>query len=200
MDAARAYEANAQKFLDARDNSLVGADIVQRWARTLPAGTEVVEIACGGGYPITRALVEAGLSVWAIDASPTLLERFRSRFPNTPTQCSSVLESDYFGRKFGAAISIGLIFLLGESEQIAMLHRVSDILLPGGRFLFTAPVQVGIWRDMSTGHECQSLGRDRYVEALNEAGLRLVSTYVDEGKSNYYEAEKVRSPAAERAA
>jgi 2-polyprenyl-3-methyl-5-hydroxy-6-metoxy-1,4-benzoquinol methylase len=194
MDAAKAYEVHARKFLDARDSSLVGADVVERWASTLPAETEVVEIACGGGYPITRALTESGLSVWAIDASPTLLETFRSRFPNIPTQCSSVLESNYFARKFGAAISIGLIFLLKEPEQMAMLQCVSEILLPSGRFLFTAPVEVGTRQDLTTGQECRSLGRDRYVHALNEAGLRLVGTYIDEGKSNYYEAEKVRKP------
>lgn len=200
MDAEKAYETHAQEFLDARDDSLVGADIVERWARTLPAGTEVVEIACGGGYPVTRVLVDAGLSIWAMDASPTLLERFRSRFPGIPTQCASVLESDFFGRKFGAAISIGLMFLLRESEQITVMHRVSEMLLPGGRFLFTAPVEVGTWQDILTGHKCQSLGRDRYVQALNEAGLRLVSTYVDEGQSNYYEAEKTRCRAPRGAA
>jgi cyclopropane fatty-acyl-phospholipid synthase-like methyltransferase len=194
MDSARAYELHARKFLEARDRSRVGAEIVAQWAGSLAPGTEVVEIACGGGYPVTRALVQSGLSVWAIDASPTLLRTFRSRFPDIPTRCSSVLDSDYFERKFGASIAIGLIFLLEDSEQTAMLLRVSEILLPGGRFLFTAPVDVGTWQDVTTGRECRSLGRHGYLKAMSEAGLRLVGTHVDEGENHYYEAEKVNGP------
>jgi SAM-dependent methyltransferase len=190
MSSASVYEKHVFEFLDARDKSLTGADVVGQWARSLPAASDVVEIACGGGYPVTRALVETGVNVWAIDASPTLLERFRLRFPSVPTQCTLALESDFFGRKFSAAISIGLIFLLEESEQVALLHRVSEILLPGGHFLFTAPIETGTWRDITTGHECRSLGKARYVQILESAGFRVIGTYVDEGNNNYYEARR----------
>ena len=192
MNSASAYEMHALEFLDARDKSLVGAGIVASWARALPVGTDVIEIACGGGCPVTRTLVETGVNLWAIDPSPTLLERFRLRFPSIPTQCALALESDYFGRQFGAAISIGLLFLLEASEQVALLRRVSEILLPGGRFLFTAPIETGTWRDTTTGHECRSLGRARYVEALENAGFCVIGTHVDEGRNNHYEAQKVR--------
>jgi len=192
MNSASAYELHAVQFLHARDTSWVGAGIVAGWASALPAGTDVIEIACGGGYPVTRTLVESGVNVWALDASPTLLERFRSRFPGIPTQCASALESDYFGRQFGAAISIGLLFLLEASEQLTLLRRVSEILLPGGRFLFTAPIETGTWRDTTTGHECRSLGKARYVEALEQAGFCVIGTHVDEGNNNHYEAQKVK--------
>jgi hypothetical protein len=191
MNSASAYEMHALEFLDARDASPVGADIVAHWARELPVGTDVIEIACGGGYPVTQALVETGVNLWAIDASPTLLERFRLRFPSVPTQCSPALESDYFERKFGAAIAIGLLFLLEESEQVALLHRVSEILLSDGRFLFTAPIEIGTWRDITTGHECRSLGRARYVQALESAGFCVIGTHVDAGNNNHYDAQKV---------
>jgi SAM-dependent methyltransferase len=192
MNSVSAYEMHAREFLDARDRSAVGARVVTRWVRALPAGTDVIEIACGGGYPVTRTLVEAGINPWAIDSSPALLERFRSRFPTIPTQCASALESDYFGRQFGAAISIGLIFLLEAVEQVALLRRVSEILLPEGRFLFTAPIETGAWRDTTTGHECRSLGRAMYVEALESAGFCVLGTHVDEGKNNYYDVQKLR--------
>jgi SAM-dependent methyltransferase len=195
MKSASAYEMHALSFLAARDKSLIGAHVVARWARELPVGTDVIEIACGGGYPVTRVLVDSGVDLWAIDASPTLLERFRLRFPNVPTQCSLALECDYFGKKFGAAVSIGLLFLLEESEQVAFLRRVSEILVPGGRFLFTAPIEIGTWRDTGTGHECRSLGRARYVQTLENAGFCVIGTHVDEGKNNHYDAQKVGATA-----
>jgi 2-polyprenyl-3-methyl-5-hydroxy-6-metoxy-1,4-benzoquinol methylase len=108
MDAGRFYEMQALQYLDDRDRSRIGVEIVEHWARSLPFGTPVVEIACGGGYPITQVLVDSGLAVWAIDTSPTLLKQFRLRFPTTPTQCASALDCTYFGRTFEAVISIGL--------------------------------------------------------------------------------------------
>jgi len=156
----------------------------------------VVDIACGGGYPITKALVDSGLVVWVIDSSPTLLKQFRLRFPTIPNQCASALKSDYFGRTFDAAISIGLVFLLHEDEQLAFLYRVSEILVPRGRFLFTAPVEIGTWQDVTTGLEYRSLGRIAYTRALERIGFRLIRTHIDEGENNYYEAEKISGPAS----
>ncbi len=191
MDAARFYETHALTYLEDRDRSRVGVEVVQSWVRSLSLGTSVVEIACGGGYPITQVLVDSGLAVWAIDTSPTLLRQFRLRFPTIPTQCTSALNSDYFGRTFEAVISIGLVSFLREDEQLAFLRRVAEILVPRGRFLFTAPVEIGIWQDVTTGLDCWSLGRIAYTRALERNGLRLIRTHVDEGENNYYEVEKI---------
>jgi len=190
-DSTSAYEKHAQNFLQCRDTSKVGVQVVNRWALSLRPSAEVIEIACGGGDPVTRTLVNAGLKLWAIDSSPTLITVFKDRFPDIPAQCATVLESDYFRRKYDAAISIGLIFLLCERDQIKMLGRVSEILRPGASFLFTAPVKVGTWADANTGHACISLGRDVYENALEQSGFRVVRHYADSGENNYYEAEKV---------
>jgi SAM-dependent methyltransferase len=191
IDVGRFYEMQALRYLDDRDRSRVGVEIVERWARSLSFGTPIVEIACGGGYPITQVLVDSGLAVWAIDTSPTLLRQFRLRFPTIPTQCASALGSNYFGRTFEAVISIGLVSFLHEDEQLALLDRVSEILEPRGRFLFTAPVETGTWQDVTTGLECWSLGRIAYTRALQHLGFRVIRTHVDEGENNYYEAEKI---------
>src|SRR5262245_45092092 len=65
MDSAKAYETHAHEFLRGRDTSPIGAVVVDQWSRTLRRGATVIELACGGGYPITRALEAAGLQVWA---------------------------------------------------------------------------------------------------------------------------------------
>ena len=191
MDSAFAYEKNAHDFLHGRDGSLIGAETVRQWARSLPEGAEVIEIACGGGYPITKELVGAGLRLWAIDSSKTLITEFRSRFPDVPTSCERVQDCNFFARKFDAAIAIGLIFLFSESDQVEFINRISEILVPGGRFLFTAPIETGTWRDMNTDIECCSLGYREYDEILEKAGFRIISTSEDEGKNNYYEVEKL---------
>lgn len=189
-DSASAYEKHAREFLNARDRSTVGARVIERWAKSLSPCTEVLEIGCGGGFPVTRVLAETGLKVWAVDSSPTLLSEFRTRFPDIPVECATALDSTYFGRKFGAVISIGLLFLLKSDEQAALIHRVSELVLTGGRFLFTAPLEAGAWTDATTGLESRSLGRERYESILTEAGFRVLGAYEDEGRNNHYDAQR----------
>ncbi|WP_299412732.1 class I SAM-dependent methyltransferase [Acaryochloris sp. IP29b_bin.148] len=186
-DSVSAYENHARKFLTVRDRSTIGIPVIEQWAHSLPASSDVLEIACGGGIPVTRTLAVAGLKLWAVDSSPTLISEFKLRFPEIPVECAHALESDYFGQNFNAVISIGLLFLLCENDQVRLIHRVSQLLLPGGRFLFTAPIEIGIWTDTNTGHKCRSLGRERYESILQEAQLHVLSTYVDEGQNNYYD-------------
>jgi SAM-dependent methyltransferase len=198
MDAANAYEAHARDFLSRRDASLIGAQVVQRWSRTLRKGASVIDLACGGGYPITKVLADAGLQLWALDSSPTLVSEFHSRFPTIPVQCARVQESDFFGREYQGAVAVGLLFLLSEPDQAALIARVSKVLMPGSRFLFTAPIESGTWNEMNTGLECRSLGRDGYEALLSKAGFRIVTTHTDEGANNYYEAERIAERGATR--
>lgn len=53
-----AYEKYALEFLRRRDNSLVGVRTADRWARSLKPNSNVLEIGCGGGIPVTQPLVE----------------------------------------------------------------------------------------------------------------------------------------------
>ncbi len=185
-----AYEQYALEFLQLRDNSRVGVRTTARWARSLQPNSHILEIGCGGGIPVTKTLIDIGLNLWAIDSSPTLVKIFSERYPDIPVQCVSVFESDFFQKKYDAVLSIGLIFLLNEEDQLKMLHRVSGILRPGGSFLFTAPVETGEWADVVTGQKCFTLGKDVYVAALNKTGFEEVKCYYDRGRNNYYEVKK----------
>nr|WP_315485666.1 class I SAM-dependent methyltransferase [uncultured Undibacterium sp.] len=189
-DSAIAYDLHAQEFLTARDHSNIGADVVALWCRTLSKDAEVLELACGGGYPITRVLHEAGMRLWAIEGSPNLVAEFQRRFPDVPVQCAKVQDSDFFGRTYDAVVAVGLMFLLNDTEQAALIHRVAQALLPGGRFLFTAPLQSCQWDDATTGIASYSLGRTAYENCMCSVGLSLIATYTDSGGNHYYEAQR----------
>ncbi len=89
-DRANGYDDLADIFGRGRVGSLVGASQVREWASSLAPGTEVLDVACGVGIPITRALVEAGCRVHAIDASPRIVEQFKCLFPDLPVLCEEV--------------------------------------------------------------------------------------------------------------
>lgn len=195
MDRSNGYEAISKEFLAYRGNGATRADAigvreVREWARRLPRGSSVIDMGCGSGFPLTVLLVEEGHRPFGVDAAPSLVAAFRQNLPEIPVLCESVLESDLFGRRFDAVLSVGLVFLFTPEEQRKVIQRFAEILEPGGHLLFTAPAQAGTWRDAMTGLESVSLGAERYRTLLADAGISVVDEYEDGGENHYFEARR----------
>ncbi len=195
-DSSNGYEGIAAEFLAGRGrapSTAVGTKAVRDWARTLPPGAAVIDLGCGSGLPITQVLVSEGLNVYGIDAAPSFVEAFRHNFPEIPVACESVLDSSFFNRTFDGVIAWGLMFLLLPEEQRRLIQRVADLLVSGGRFVFTSPAGVEplVWNDAMTGLESRSLGAAEYRKLLAEGGLRVTREYEDEGQNHYFDSLKV---------
>src|SRR6186713_2210813 len=119
-DASNGYEGIAAEFLAGRGRAPstgIGAKEIRDWARTLPRGAAVLDLGCGSGLPISKCLIDEGLSVFGVDAAPSMVKAFRRNFPGVPVVCESVQESLFFIRRFDAVIAWGLIFLLPPEDQ-----------------------------------------------------------------------------------
>lgn len=197
-DRSNGWEAVAKEFIQNSRHSTVGVSTIEAWTRTLPPRASVLDIGCGPGSPREAVLVEAGFAVHAIDASPSLAREFSNRFPNAEVACEAVEESRFFDKTFDAVFAWGLLFLLPPETQRAVIHRISEVLKPGGRLLFTAPTQIDTWNDLSTGRTSFSLGEQAYRSILSDAGLTLVAEYIDEGENHYYDATKQEDDEWER--
>jgi hypothetical protein len=82
------------------------------------------------------------------------------------------------------------MFLLTPEIQYRLIHKVSEALEPGGKFLFTSPHQLCRWEDLWTGRESVSLGAEAYTAILAQAGMSVSGHYTDEGDNYYYAAVK----------
>jgi len=80
--------------------------------------------------------------------------------------------------------------LLSPEVQRRLIAKVAAVLPGGGRLLFTAPREPCSWLDAMTGRISISLGHDAYRAALDDEGMTLVGTYVDEGRNFHYSALK----------
>jgi len=150
----------------------------------------VIDLGCGPGFPITSVLVEAGLDVFAVDAAPTFVTAFQRNLPGVPILCESVLESSFFNRTFDGVLAWGLMFLLKPEEQRRLIQRFAEMLVPGGRLLFTSPAKPTVWMDGMTDLESVSLGAEQYRSLLNAAGLTVTDEYEDVGENHYFDAVK----------
>ena len=168
----------------------VGVNAVRKWARTLPRGATVIDLGCGPGFPITVVLVAEGLTVFGVDAAPSFVQAFRRNLPNTPVASEAVQESRFFDRTFDGVLAWGLMFLLSPEDQQCLIQRIADILVPGGRLLFTSPAEPLVWNDAMTGLESRSPGAEEYRTQLSAVGLFVSSEYEDEGQNHYFDAFK----------
>lgn len=184
------YEALATEFMTRRGRGEIGVAIVRAWSRGLTPGASILDLGCGHGLPISQALLDDGFDLHGIDAAPTLVAAFRQRCPDARVVCEAVEHSSFFGRSFDGVIAVGLMFLLAEAVQLAVIDRVASSLRPGGRFLFSAPAQACSWTDVLTERSSRSLGAPAYHARMIAAGLTPVASYVDEGENYYFAAER----------
>ena len=188
-DLSNGWESRAHVFI-ANRNLAMGISIAENWASSFAAGQEILDVGCGFGGPYTQSLLDRGLQVYGVDASNTLLQEHRKRFPAVPTRCEAAETSNFFNKKFQGILSVGLIFLLPTKDQLTLLENMASALNQNGKLMFTAPWQVCSWNDLLTGRKSASLGRDRYRSTLANHGLALVNEYTDEGENHYYSFEK----------
>ena len=189
-DKSNGYEAIAEAFTRARTPS-IGPRIVRKWAKRLQPGTSILDIGCGHGVPISEALLQEGFAVYGVDASETLVAKFKERFPDAPVECGSVEESPFFNRTFEAVLAWGLMFILPPDTQTSLMGKVARTLNRNGHFLFTSPREACSWMDGMTGLPSISVGHDVYAQELAAHGLALVGNDEDEGQNYYYFASKL---------
>jgi hypothetical protein len=85
------------------------------------------------------------------------------------------------------------MFLLKAKEQRRLIRRFADILVPGGRVLFTSTAKPHVWNDAMTGLESISLGAAEYRKLLGAAGISVAKEYEDVGENHYFDAFKGKS-------
>jgi SAM-dependent methyltransferase len=189
IDRSNGYEGIAAEFVSTRSTT-IGVKRVRDWAKALPRGGAVVDLGCGPGFPITEVLVAEGLRVYGVDAAPSFVQAFRRNHPNTPIACEAAQDSKFFDRTFDGVSAWGLMFLLPAEDQQRLIQRIADILVPGGRLLFTSPAKIGFGNDVMTGLESRSLGAEEYRRRLSAVGLSVASEYEDEAQNHYFDVFK----------
>jgi len=163
-------------------------------ASSIPRGSLVLDIGCGNGMPITRALLNEGHRVIGLDSSSTMLARFRRNCPEALAVRGTVQSCPFADGVFDAAVAWGVMFHLNPEDAIRAIANVSRTLQRGAPFLFTS----GDIDDFDASESKMngvtfryfSYSVDSYRRILGDHSLTLVDVHADSGNNTYYLTKK----------
>jgi len=108
----------------------------------IPARSSVLELGCGAGVPMTRALAE-GRHVTAVDISATQIALARRNVPAATFLEADMTTLDFPPASFDAVAAFYSLTHVPRAEQPALLERIHGWLRPGGLLLATMGAQDG---------------------------------------------------------
>jgi SAM-dependent methyltransferase len=151
------------------------------WTRDLDArlrtGSDVLELGCGRGVPVTRELARRH-RVTGVDISAVQIELARHHVPEAGFLHADATELEVAPASLDAVVALHVFGHVPGGEQPGLISHIGAWLRPGGWLLVT--VGAG-----SAGEEIDadwlgapmffaSLDRDAYSPLLQEAGLEPV--------------------------
>ena len=145
MNASRAnYKALVRSGYDqcaAAYHKARGADATSELdilMNRLVNGASVLDIGCGAGVPVARALAER-FSVTGVDISDSMIELARANVPAAKFIRADIMSVEFAPSTFNAATAFYSIFHLPRTEHPVLFHRIYYWLKPGGYLLCLLP-------------------------------------------------------------
>jgi ubiquinone/menaquinone biosynthesis C-methylase UbiE len=134
---ARGYDTIAERYAEWAASFESPA---MRWTQALLTniedGSQILELGCGGGGPVTRALAERH-ELHGIDISARQIERARERVPTATFICADATELEFEPETFDAVVSLYMLGHVPRAQQAPLLASIASWLRPGGWLLTT---------------------------------------------------------------
>lgn len=147
----------------------------------LPEGACVLDIGCGAGLPIARALAERQ-RVTGVDLSGEQVRLARANVPRGAFIHADVMAVDFPAHDFDAVVMFYTLFHLPREEHQELLRRVHRWLKPGGYLMMTVTryAEAPYTEEDFFGVKMywSNYGFDDYKRMLMGLGFRLLDTTV----------------------
>jgi ubiquinone/menaquinone biosynthesis C-methylase UbiE len=131
------YDAIAERYLEwSLESDWPGRrSYMTHLVDAVPAGADVLELGCGAGIPATRALVDAGLRVTAVDISERQLELARRNVPEARLIKADMTELDLPESSFDAVCAFYSLTHVPRGRHEELLRRIAVWLRRQGIFV-----------------------------------------------------------------
>jgi cyclopropane fatty-acyl-phospholipid synthase-like methyltransferase len=175
----RGYDAASAVYNQSRatEQPLELAPLLER----LAPGATVLDLGCGTGMPVARALSAASHRVVGVDFSDAQLRLAKVQAPDVRLIRADISRCHFKARSFDAVVSFYAIFHLPLAEQPPLIARIAEWLRPGGHFLATlSPEHEEGYTEDFFGVDMfwSNYGMAEYREMLASNGLEVLNETV----------------------
>lgn len=149
---------------------------LDRFAALVPRAGDILDLGCGGGYPIATTMAARGFGVTGADTAPALLALARARLP-THGWIEADMRRLELARSFAGILAWDSFFHLTPDDQRAMFAVFSRHARPGTALMFNSGPNhgeaIGSFAEQALYHA--SLAPDEYRDRLAQAGFDVVA-------------------------
>jgi SAM-dependent methyltransferase len=133
---ADGYDAIAERYFEWSDASPSPTRLawLERAVRRIPLGSDVLDLGCGAGIPMTRALA-AGRRVTGVDLSARQIELARRNVPEASFIQADMTTLELPPESLDAVVAFYSLTHLPQAELPVVLASILRWLRPGGVFL-----------------------------------------------------------------
>jgi SAM-dependent methyltransferase len=170
------YQRHAQAWANDRGTAPAEGDWLLRFRALLPEPACVLDIGCGSGDPIARALVNAGCAVTGVDSAPAMIDMCRSKFP-VQTWHVGDMRMLRLNAAFDGVLAWDSFFHLCPDDQRLMFPIFRTHAAPRAALMFTSGTShgeaIGSLRGEKLYHA--SLDPAEYSALLAENGFAVLA-------------------------
>jgi SAM-dependent methyltransferase len=155
---------------------LVESAWIERFAALLRPQATFLDIGCGSGEPIARALSRKGHAVTGVDSSPEMIALFKNNFPGATAEVADMRQLN-LGKTFGGLVAWDSFFHLAPAHQRSMFPIFRNHAAPEAPLLFTSGPGFGEAIGTLEGEPLYhaSLDPDDYCQHLEQNGFDVVA-------------------------
>ncbi len=170
----------------------VGVKDILHEVKILGNRIKVLDLGCGTGHPIAKAVSPIVDKYCGIDNSQPMLDIYLKNVQNADCKLLDMPNINQIPGEWDLIFSWGAICHLPVELQKKTMIAAVDLLKPGGRFLFTS----GQEEEECTGKVGKytvyhhSMGRSAYTELFKEQNVELIDSCFSEGDFYVYRFQK----------
>ncbi len=127
----RSRFSNAFTYGRSKIDTLVG-----ELFETLPRNARVLDVGCGTGEHLARA-VKAGFQAYGVEPAPAMLDFARKNVPQADIRQGIATELPFEDGEFDLVIMVEVLRYLDRSDTETALREARRVLKPGGRLFVT---------------------------------------------------------------
>ena len=170
------YRRHGPAWARDRGDRLVEGAWLDRFVSLLPDDPSVLDIGCGSGRPIARALIERGCDVSGVDAAPEMIALCVEAFPGRDWRVADMRALSQ-GRTFDGLVAWDSFWHLSPDDQRRTVTVFRAHAAPGAALLFTSGPADGVAMGTLGGEPLYhaSLDGDEYRALLDAHGFEVVA-------------------------